>query len=103
MTIMQTVDIPADRRVFFEFLAPREIPAGKTRVEMKLTPVVEKQADRRSPDRGSDEPDLSADEGASPHPHSDALFALLAPIRGTVDVDEIRTERIMAKHFKHLK
>ena len=45
----------------------------------------------------------NADEGASPHPNSDALFALLAPIRGTVDVDEIRTERIMAKHFKHLK
>ena len=112
MTITQTVDIPADRRVFFEFLAPREIPAGKARVEMKVTPVVEKQTDQRSA-----EPALSADEGASPHPHSDALaeilsrpsphtdalFALLAPIRGTVDVDEIRTERIMAKHLKHLK
>ena len=111
MTITQTVDVPADHRVFFEFLAPREIPAGKARVEVKVTPVVEKQPDQRS------EPDLSADEGASPHPnsdalseilsrpspHTDALFALLAPIRGTVDVDEIRTERIMAKHFKHLK
>ena len=102
MTITQTVEVPADRRVFFEFLAPREIPAGKARVEVKVTPVVEKQTDQRSPDRRS-EPALSADEGASPHPHSDALFALLAPIRGTVDVDEIRTERIMAKHLKHLK
>ena len=99
MTITQTVDIPADHRVFFEFLAPREIPAGKTRVEMKLTPVVEKQTDQQSA-----EPALkSADEGASPHPNSDALFALFAPIRGTVDIDEIRTERIMAKHLKHLK
>ena len=108
MTITQTVDIPADHRVFFEFLAPREIPAGKAKVEVKVTPVVEKQTAQPSPDRGS--PDQrsepapkSADEGASPHPHSDALFALLAPIRGTVDVDEIRTERIMAKHLKHLK
>jgi hypothetical protein len=98
MTITQTVDIPADHRVFFEFLAPREIPAGKTRVEVKLTPVVEKQTDQRSA-----KPDLSADEGASPHPNSDALFALFAPIRGTVDVDEIRTERILAKHLKHSK
>ena len=114
MTVTQTVDIPADHRVFFEFLAPQEIPAGKTRVEMKLTPVVEKQTDRRSPDRGSNEPALSAEGEMSPvdalseilsrpSPHTDALFALLAPIRGTVDVDEIRTERIMAKHLKHLK
>ena len=96
MTITQTVEVPADRRVFFEFLAPREIPAGKAKVEVKVTPVVEKQTDQRSA-----KPDLSADEGEmSP---VDALFALFAPIRGTVDVDEIRTERIMAKHFKHLK
>ena len=97
MTITQTVEVPADHRVFFEFLAPREIPAGKARVEVKLTPVVEKQTDQRFA-----EPALkSADEGAmSP---VDALFALFAPIRGTVDVDEIRTERIMAKHLKHLK
>jgi len=99
MTITQTVDIPADRRVFFEFLAPREIPAGKTRVEVKLTPVVEKQTGQRS----AEPVPKSTDEVASPHPNSDALFALFAPIRGTVDVDEIRTERIMAKHFKHLK
>jgi len=98
MTVTQTVDIPADRRVFFEFLAPREIPAGKARVEVKVTPVVEKQTDQRSA-----EPALSAAEGTSPHPNSDALFALFAPIRGTVDIDEIRTERILAKHLKHLK
>jgi hypothetical protein len=93
MTITQTVDIPADHRVFFEFLAPREIPAGKTRVEVKLTPVVEKQADQRSAE--------SAEEGEmSP---VDKLFALFAPIRGTVDVDEIRTERIMSRYLRHLK
>ena len=88
MTITQTVDIPADHRVFFEFLAPREIPAGKAKVEVKVTPVVEKQ----------DTALKSADEGEMSH--VDALFALFAPIRGTVDVDEIRTERIMAKHLK---
>jgi hypothetical protein len=86
MTITQTVDIPADRHVFFDFLAPQEIPAGKTRVEVKLTPVVVKQ-------------EKPAEEGASAHPHSDALFALFSQIRGKVDIDEIRTERL-AKHIK---
>ena len=98
MTVEQIVEIPADHRVFFEFLAPREIPAGKTKVEMKLTPVVEKMTDRRAETAPE-----NAGEGVSPHPNSDALFALFAPIRGTVDIDEIRMERIMAKHFKHLK
>jgi len=98
MTITQTIEVPADRRVFFEFLAPREIPAGKTRVDVILTPVVEKPRDQRSPDRGSETAPESA--GESDTPHTDALFALFAPIRGTVDIDEIRTERIMSKHFK---
>jgi hypothetical protein len=89
MTITQTVDIPADRHVFFDFLAPREIPAGKTRVEVKLMPVVEKQ----------DTALKNAKEGTSPHPNSDALFALFSQIRGKVDIDEIRTERL-AKHIK---
>ena len=38
MTIEQTIDIPADHRVLFEFLAPEELPAGPVRVELKLTP-----------------------------------------------------------------
>jgi hypothetical protein len=95
MTITQTVDIPADHRVLFEFLAPKEIPAGKTRVEMKLTPVVEKQTDQ-----GSDTALKTADEGTSPHPHADALFFILSQIGGNIDIDELRTERIMAKHLK---
>ena len=95
MTIEQTVDIPADHRVFFEFLAPREIPAGKARVEVKVTPVVEKQTDQKS------EPTLkSADEGEISH--VDALLAILSQIGGTIDIDELRTERILAKHSKHL-
>ena len=39
MTITQTVEIPVDRRVFFEFLAPQDIPAGKALVEVIVTPV----------------------------------------------------------------
>ncbi|MCL2067812.1 MAG: hypothetical protein FWG99_10150 [Treponema sp.] len=36
MTITQTVDIPADRRITLE--VPREVPAGKAQVELKVTP-----------------------------------------------------------------
>ena len=102
MTITQTVDIPADHRVFFEFLAPWEIPAGKTRVEVKLTPVVEKQTDPQSP----------ADEGTSPHPHSDALKRILsqptpradallgvAANLGDITLEQIREERL-AKYLE---
>jgi hypothetical protein len=35
MTIQQTIKIPADRRVQFEFLAPQEIPLGV--VEVAIT------------------------------------------------------------------
>ena len=105
MTITQTVDIPADHRVFFEFLAPREIPAGKTKVEVKLTPVVENQTDQRSA-----EPVLSADGGGSPHsdalkrilsqptPHADALLGILSGL-GDITLEQIRDERL-AKHLK---
>jgi hypothetical protein len=39
MTIEQTVEIPADRRLHLDFEFPLEIPAGKARVT--VTPVVE--------------------------------------------------------------
>ena len=103
MTITQTVDIPADHRVFFEFLAPREIPEGKAKVEVKVIPFVEKQ-DKPVP--------KSVDEGASSHPNSDALFALLAQPTphtdalsgilsglGDITLEQIRDERL-AKHLK---
>jgi len=95
MTIEQTVTIPADHRVFFEFLAPREIPAGKARIELKVTPVVEKH----------DEPvSKNADEQAEAYalaatPNTDALLKILSQIGGNIDPDEIRIERL-AKHFK---
>jgi len=39
MTIEQTVEIPADRRVHLDFEVPFEIPAGKARVS--VTPLGE--------------------------------------------------------------
>ena len=93
MTITQTVDIPADHMLTIE--VPREIPEGQAILTFTPAPV------KKATDQGSDTALQTADEGAvSP---VDALFALFAQIRGTVDVDEIRTERILAKHLKHLK
>jgi hypothetical protein len=39
MTITQTVDIPADRRVHLDFEFPSEVPTGK--VQISITPVEE--------------------------------------------------------------
>jgi hypothetical protein len=40
MTLTHTVDIPADRRVRFDFEVPREVPTGRTDVVMQF-PVKE--------------------------------------------------------------
>jgi hypothetical protein len=87
MTITQTVDIPADRRVFFEFLAPKEIPAGTARVELKVTPVLEKQGN----------PVLETGK-KSVTPISDSLLGIFSAL-GDISLEEIREERL-AKHLK---
>jgi hypothetical protein len=38
MTLQQTIEIPADRRVYFDFLAPQEIPTGAAKIEFTITP-----------------------------------------------------------------
>jgi hypothetical protein len=91
MTIEQIVDIPADHRVFFEFLIPKEIPAGKARVGVKVIPVVDRQ------DEGA--PQNTDEEAMSP---VDALVGILSGM-GDVDPDDLRMERIMTRYLKHSK
>jgi len=100
MTITQTVDIPADHRVFFEFLAPREIPAGKARVEMRVTPVVEKQEKPapKSADEAAPIPDSLKRILSLPTPRADALLGVAANL-GDITLEQIREERL-AKHLK---
>ena len=43
MTIEQTITIPADHKVFVEFLAPKEIPQGLARIELTVTPITEQR------------------------------------------------------------
>ena len=92
MTITQTIEVPANRRVFFEFLAPQEIPTGKAKVEMKLTPVVEKHKEH-----SSETVFKYANEKATPH--TDALLDIISKIDGDINLEEIRMERL-AKHLK---
>ena len=44
MTIEQTITIPVDRRVFFEFLAPGEIPPGQAKIKLTVNPAAENSA-----------------------------------------------------------
>jgi hypothetical protein len=83
MTIEQTVDIPADRRITIE--VPREIPAGRTNVIIQF-PV---SADTRQEETVTKN---------SPTPISDSLVGILSGV-GDIDIDEIRMERL-AKHLK---
>ena len=85
MTIEQTVDITADRRIIIE--VPPKIPTGWTNVIIHF-PVP---------------PDTQLEESAakdSPTPISDSLVGILSGI-GDIDIDEIRMERL-AKHLQDL-
>ena len=45
MTITQTVEIPADRRVTLE--VPRETPTGRANLEYKIIPFVKEKANNK--------------------------------------------------------
>jgi len=85
MTITQTVDIPADRRVFFDF--PKEIPAGKAQIELKIIPFVKNQERR----------EIKNDNNLAT-PHTDALLDILSGL-GEINMEGIRDERL-SKHLK---
>ena len=87
MTITQTVEIPDDRRLTIE--VPREIPAGRAQVELRVISFVKKEE--------KPEPPLKCLEGVST-PRSDRLLGAAA-ILGNITLDEIREERL-AKYFK---
>jgi hypothetical protein len=87
MTVTQTVDIPADRRVFFEFFAPKEIPTGPARLELKVTPVLERQG----------KPVPEVDKGSTT-PITDSLVGIISSL-GDISLEEIRDERL-AKYLK---
>jgi len=83
MTIVQTVDITADRRITIE--VPPKIPTGRTNVIIQFPAPADTQLERNA-------------TKDSPTPISDSLVGILSGI-GDIDIDEIRMERL-AKHLK---
>jgi len=82
MTIVQTVDITADRRIIIE--VPPKIPTGRTNVIIQFPAPADTQSEGNTAKN-------------SPTPISDSLVGILSGI-GDIDIDEIRMERL-AKHL----
>jgi hypothetical protein len=80
-TIEQTIEIPADHRVLFEFLAPREIPAGPARLELKVTPVHGERGEAEEQTVKSDTPITDRLSGTAAH-------------LGDITLEQIREERL---------
>jgi hypothetical protein len=87
MTITQTVNIPASRRLVID--VPSEVPAGATaRFELNVFPFEKKDENSELP--------LKSLEGAET-PRADRLLGAAANMGG-ISLDEIREERL-AKHL----
>jgi hypothetical protein len=84
MVLEQTINIPADRRVFFEFLAPRELPPGPARVELKVTPVDE---ERRGTEANAEE------QAVKLTPALKKQFAAIRASMGDMTIEQIYEER----------
>jgi hypothetical protein len=55
MTLQQTIEIPADRRVYFDL--PRDIPTGKANIECTVTPFGAPRSDaacKSTPEAGEE-------------------------------------------------
>jgi len=94
MTLTQTVDISADRRVRFDFEVPREIPEGKARVEFKIIPFVKK--DEKT--AGNKKIRFTREELDEMVKNSPTLHKLSGILHTDMTLDEIRMARL-AKHL----
>jgi len=90
MTIRQTVEIPANRRVHFDFEVPRDVPEGRAQVEFKIIPFVKKEE--------KPEPPLKCLIGVET-PLSDSLLGVAANL-GDITLEEIRDEWLTEKYLK---
>ena len=103
MTIEQTVEIPVDHRVLFEFQVPNEIPAGKARLELKVTPIDRQETISSESAVSAIDNEKSIMDSFSeilsgkPTPHADRLLGIANGL-GDISHDEIRSERL-SKYF----
>ena len=100
MTLTKTVDIPADRRVRFDFEVPLEIPEGKTEIIIQF-PVLEKAQPTEKPKMyipkdSNGKIRLTKEmikEMLRNSPHTRALSGILSGMED-IDLDKIRMERL---------
>ena len=90
MTMTQTVEIPVDRRVRFDFEVPREIPAGKAQFEFKVIPFLKKEDEAATP--------LKCLVGVKT-PRADRLLGAAANL-GDTTLSELRDEWLTEKYLK---
>ena len=89
MTITQTVEIPADRRLTID--VPKEVPTGKAQVELKVIPFAKEE----NPEKIRLTKQM-IDEMLQNSPHTRALTGIL---HTDMTVEEIREERL-AKYIQ---
>ena len=94
MTIMQTVEIPANRRITLEF--PRHVPVGKAQIELKVVPFPKKQENHE--EFRLTKRELAEMLQNAQTPISDSLTGILEHL-GDITVEQIREERL-AKYLK---
>ncbi|MDR2542620.1 MAG: hypothetical protein LBC80_04125 [Treponema sp.] len=94
MTITQTVNIQADRRVRFDFEVPLEIPEGKAQVEFKVIPFAKKED--KTADNGKIR--LTKETLEEMVKNSPTLHKLTGILHTDMTIEEIR----MARLSKHL-
>ena len=96
MSVTQTVEIPASRRLHLDFEVPSEIPVGKAQVELKVIPFAQKPDNAGKFRLSKHELDEMLRDSKTPI--SDSLTGILAHL-GDITVEQIREERL-AKHLK---
>jgi hypothetical protein len=87
MTITQTVDIPADRRIFLDL--PQDLPLGRASVELKVVPFVKPK------------PRLKCLEGADTSLVDSLVGVISNPENKTYD--ELRMEGMQEKYGEYFK
>jgi hypothetical protein len=94
MTIEQTVEIPINRRIFLDL--PYELPVGKTKMELTLTPLTSTQ---QAKDNGKIHlTKLMIDEMLQ----GEVLRSLTGLLCNETSTEEIRAERLKKHDYINL-
>ena len=106
----QTIEIPTDRRVRFDFKVPYEIPVGKARFEYKVIPFVNKEEKPESSTEQAIESVASEMRGSPLAPSLKCLVGVKTPRSnrllgaaanlGDTTLEELRDEWLAEKYLK---